>query len=658
MRYPRIGRLLQPLLWLLLLLPSLSPAGPDLDRQRSEFRAAERLISSGDLKRYAAVRSTLQTYPLFPYLEYQALQLQLDTLDSSQVDDFITRYADSPLAQRMRRLWLGELARRGKWWTYLVFYRPRLGVSYQCHYLTALLETGKKEKALAGAESVWRYPRSRPADCDRILETWIDAGRLTPALAWERVELAMLDGEGRFANYLKRYLDPQQQQWLQAWRELQSDPRQLNAMIPRLASCPARSTVLLDGFKRLARSDSDAALSAWKQLREQIALDPQERDSGQRALLLGLIRNEHPDALSALGSITPADSDQRLHESRLRYALKQRAWPQMLEWIEQLPEKLKASDRWRYWQARALAESGNQTEASARYTALAKERSYHGFLAADRLGKPYRYDSTPLDLQQSGIDRLAQRPALLRARELYQLGRFLDARREWYAGVRDLKRLDLKRVSKLAQSWGWHDRAIFTLARTGYWDDLELRFPLEHQVLVTEKSAKTDLDKSWVFAVIRQESAFSSDAQSPVGARGLMQLMPATARFIARKAKLKKPELRQLLIPEVNITLGTAYLNHVYQQLGEHQVLATAAYNAGPHNVLKWLPDNALPADIWVELIPFNETRRYTERVLSYAAIYDQRLHEPLQRLSTRMSPVQSQAQLAASALNGTDRAM
>lgn len=650
MVHPSIGR---TLLWLLALLPMLGLADTDLDRQRSDFRAAERLLSAGDLQKYQRIKATLQTYPLLPYLEFQALQQQLASLDSSQVDAFITRYVDSPLAQRMRRLWLDELVRRGKWWTYLVFYKPNLGVSYQCHYLTALLETGKTKKALAGAAPIWRHPRSRPEACDRILETWIEAGKLTPALAWKRVELAMLASESRFANYLKRHLDPQQRAWLQAWQELQREPQQIFAIAPRLVASPARNSILLDGFKRLVRRDIDGAMTTWNRLQSEVQFSDRERYRGQRALLLGLLREEHPEALSALRTFKPTNKDQQLHESRLRGALKKRAWPQLLEWIAELPESLKKSDRWRYWQARALAETGKSAEARTQFTALAKERSYHGFLAADRLDQPYRYDSTPLDLEQSGIDQLAQRPALLRARELFQLGRFLDARREWYAGVQNLKQLDLKRVSKLAQSWGWHDRAIFTLARTGYWDDLELRFPLEHQTLVTEKSAETDLDKSWVFAVIRQESAFASDAQSPVGARGLMQLMPTTARFIARKEKLKKPRLAQLMRPEVNISLGTAYLNHVYQQLGEHQVLATAAYNAGPRNVLKWLPDSTLPADIWVELIPFKETRRYTERVLSYAAIYDQRLHQPLQRLSARMSPVRPREQLAAKTING-----
>ena len=652
------GKPLVFLLWLSLFLPGLGLSSQNLDVLRKEFLAAERVLNAGDLKKYTAISSSLKNYPLYPYLEFQALQLGLRTADSSQIDAFITTYSDSPLAKRMRRLWLTELAQRGKWWTYLVFYKPGMGETLQCNYLTALLETGKITQALDQAEAIWLHPRSRPKACDTILETWIDAGRLTPSLAWKRVELAMQASQGSFANYLKRHLSTEQVGGLTAWRKLRRQPELITHSQPLLKDNPSINTIILDGFKRLVKKDIDTALLAWPKLQANYSFTPGELYQGTRTLMLGLIRNDHKDALAKLQTVTPSAKDHYLHESRLRGALKKQAWPQVLKWIALLPDPLKQSDRWRYWQARALSETGDPTRAKALFATLAKSRSYHGFLAADLLSEPYRYDATPLDLQQPGIDKLAKRPALMRARELFQLGRFTDARREWQMAIRSMNRLDLKRVSKLAQSWGWHDRAIFTLARTGYWDDLDLRFPLEHQTLVTEKSSTTDLDNAWIFAVIRQESAFSSDARSPVGAMGLMQLMPATAKFIARKEKLSPPKRSQLTRPELNITLGTAYLNHVYQKLGEHQVLATAAYNAGPSNVMKWLPDTTLPADIWIELIPFSETRRYTERVLSYAAIYDQRLKQPLQRLSARMPPVHPRSQLAAKAISGKNAAL
>jgi soluble lytic murein transglycosylase len=201
--------------------------------------------------------------------------------------------------------------------------------------------------------------------------------------------------------------------------------------------------------------------------------------------------------------------------------------------------------------------------------------------------------------------------------------------------------MDLKAAAKLASRSGWHDRAIFTLAQTGYWDDLELRFPVQHAELVAENAGRHGIDKAWIFAVMRQESAFMDNARSHAGALGLMQVMPATARHVARNLlKRKPPARREILQPDTNIALGSAYLSEVKSKLGDSAVLATAAYNAGPHRVARWLPQRTLPADIWIELVPFEETRTYLRRVLTYTVIYEKRLGLTPTRLAQRLHPV------------------
>ena len=348
--------------------------------------------------------------------------------------------------------------------------------------------------------------------------------------------------------------------------------------------------------------------------------------------MLSLVRSDRPDAIDKLDDFQPKEQDDHLLESRIRAALSRQEWDKTINWINALPESLKIRDRWRYWLAKALAETGKQTLANDILGELANERSYYSFLAADRLNKEYRFAPDPLEFDQEKLDQLTLHPGVQRAHELFILERFIDARREWRQATRDMETEELQLVSKLAQKWGWHDQAIFTLARTGYWDDLKLRFPLEHKKKVLSNSNKQQLDNAWVFAVIRQESAFSADAHSPAGARGLMQLMPRTARFIAKKANYRRPKKQDLFNPDINIKLGTAYLSRILNQLENNQVLATAAYNA----------------DIWVEAIPFRETRRYTQRVLSYSVIYDQMLGNKVKRLSQRMpqiNPVTETAQ-------------
>ena len=210
-----------------------------------------------------------------------------------------------------------------------------MGSTLHCHYLTALLETGKTRQALDQANSVWLHGRSRPKACDRILETWIDAGEMTTELAWQRVVLAMQASQGGLANYLKRFLNERQKGWLAAWRELQRHPEQIAQPQPKLIDTPSLQRITLDAFTRLTRRDSDLALQIWPDLRER--LEPAARYQGERALLRGLIGSDHPQRLAQLDAFKPAAGDTSMHERRLPVALEEQDWPRLFKRIDQLP---------------------------------------------------------------------------------------------------------------------------------------------------------------------------------------------------------------------------------------------------------------------------------------------------------------------------------
>jgi soluble lytic murein transglycosylase len=192
---------------------------------------------------------------------------------------------------------------------------------------------------------------------------------------------------------------------------------------------------------------------------------------------------------------------------------------------------------------------------------------------------------------------------------------------------------------------GWHDQAIVTLARAGYWDDLSLRFPTPHQDRVLASARSESIDPAWVYAVMRQESIFRSDAKSPAGALGLMQIMPATGRRIAKDLQMSLPNNYVLLKPDTNIRYGTRYLRHTLDQLQKNPVLATAAYNAGPNRVRQWLPEEGtLDADLWAETVPFFETRKYIKKVMEYTTVYEQRLGQSNGTMLARMGRIQAGA--------------
>uniref|UniRef100_UPI003D0B6CB1 transglycosylase SLT domain-containing protein n=1 Tax=Pseudoalteromonas sp. TaxID=53249 RepID=UPI003D0B6CB1 len=233
------------------------------------------------------------------------------------------------------------------------------------------------------------------------------------------------------------------------------------------------------------------------------------------------------------------------------------------------------------------------------------------------------------------------RPSVIRAKEFYLLKDKLNARREWYYTTQTIPEEDLTKAAQLAHMWGWHDRAIYTLGQANYLDDMEIRFPLAHKAQVVSFSKKQNIDPSWSYAVIRQESAFASDAQSPKGAMGLMQIMPTTGRNIARTLQTKLKSSHQLLEVDTNIQFGISYLRKVLNRFDQNTVLATAAYNAGSQRVKSWLPEEeSISPDIWIENIPFKETRNYLKQVLAYTAIYDMRLSAPIKPLKQRMPEI------------------
>ena len=196
-------------------------------------------------------------------------------------------------------------------------------------------------------------------------------------------------------------------------------------------------------------------------------------------------------------------------------------------------------------------------------------------------------------------------------------------------------------AARLAHEWGWHDRAITTMARTRQRDDLRLRFPLAHREQIEAAADANGIEPAFAFAIIRQESAFTPDARSPAGALGLMQVLPRTARQVAERMGLRFSRSRELLNVATNLRLGMAYLGQMLRRFNEHPLLAAAAYNAGQYRVDKWIRrDHIIPADIWLETLPVAETRNYVRNVLLFTAIYQQRLGQTPERLHKRMMPI------------------
>ena len=613
--------------------------GAGLNRQRQDFLVARQAYDAGDLSKWHRLSAGLKDYPLYPYLRYPYLRDRLDSVAESEVLQFIDRYGDSPPGTRLRNAWLINLARSHRWSEYLRLYRDSTDPSLACYQLQARSNQaqGKPDDALLDqAEALWLVGHPQPAACDAVFSFLGDRQRMTDKLIWARLRLAMEEGELQLAEYLARPLSRAEQKWVQRWQSMYQRPATQLDNAAYTEDLPIAREIIAFGLRRLARSAPETAHTRWLQLNSRYHFSATQRAEVERAIAIAAARQRSPRALQWLAAIKDDDTDAALREWRIRSAVLAGDWEHIERWTKALPKE-EQTESTQYWRARALAERGSQDDAQFAYKELAKQRSYYGFLANDHLRQDYALNNVPTATDDQQLAVMAARPALQRASEFYQLGLIPEARREWNAATGKMSPAELAQAALLAKRWGWYERAIMTAAQGEHWDDLELRFPTPYRKQVTDNARRQQLDPSWVYGVMRQESAFMVDAKSSAGALGLMQLMPATADHTARLLDWPRRSTQDLLTPTDNIQLGSAYLRHILDSFRGNQMLATAAYNAGPGRVRQWLPASTAPADQWVEAIPFTETRKYVQSVLSYSVIFDWRLDQPVQPLRRRM---------------------
>ncbi|MCB1866588.1 MAG: transglycosylase SLT domain-containing protein [Chromatiales bacterium] len=619
MKYRAKLSILAFLVW----LPVQSLAAAALTGEQTDFLAAEKALERGDQKTFETLRKQLAGYPLAPYLDFAQLNARLAKAGADEVRAFIDSRERMPLGSRLLHEWLDLLAARGRWNEYLDFYRAdEAGTTEQCWQARALLATGRTDEAWAGARRLWLVGRSQPSACDPLFAAWTKAGGRDDGLIWQRVALAMEEGEVSLARWLVEQLPSADRAAAANWFVAQQKPERLLATKAAYAPHAWRDAWLIHALVRFTRDDPLAAHAYWQRWRRDQTVDAEQFVQATPRLIRALSSTDQRSALAFLNDLVPEQTDFDVHETRVRTALGFADWDLALRWIGEMPAALAERATWRYWRARGLAERGHAGKSRSLLDALAGERDFYGFLAADRLGRDYKIAADPETVNAARIDALGTTPAARRIVELRALDRDLDARREWRDWTAALDADDLVAAAKLAARWDWHRQAILTVARAEEWDHLDLRFPIAYRDAIERNAAAQSLEVDWVFGLVRQESAFDPAVRSPVGATGLMQLMPQTARSVARTAKLRRPRLADLKTADTNLRLGTTYLKSMLERFDGNRVLATAAYNAGPQRVKRWLPDAEMPADLWIETIPYRETRDYVRRVFAYSAIY------------------------------------
>ncbi|MDB2706650.1 transglycosylase SLT domain-containing protein [Pseudomonadales bacterium] len=602
-------------------------------RQRAVFLEARQIARKGKLSALKPLLESLTDYPLRSYIEYEALLARPYSSDEA-VQAFIENHPNFPISAQLRRAFADYRRDQDRSESFLRFHQPEdADVENQCFRASALWALERTQAAMAATRALWLHGRSQPKRCDKAFSRWRRAGGLTQALAWQRYELAVLAGEDRLAAYLERTLSEDQRTLARQLTRLRQRPTRADRYETVDFNDPEQQALADFALKMLIKKRPAEALHLIADLKDSGRLAPAQALEYDYAAALRLIRE---DNLTVNDALIPAAlrTNPDLIEASLIQLIKAGRFNALSTPLSQLPASAQGTLRWQYWQARAELSSqdiGGRESARVSFERLASERDYYGHLAALWLGIPGSLADQSTTIAPEKLLDLAAAPTAQRIYELRALGETLEARREWFQLIKPFSNTELRIAAALASQWHWHDMAIATLAQAQAWDEVIERFPRPYAERFTEAARTQGVPVTLAMAVARRESGFWTEARSPVGAQGLMQLMPRTAQSVAKSIDLDSPTDLVLTQADTNIKLGTAYLGQLLQRFNDNRVLALAAYNAGPSRAKKWYT-NPQPIDAFIEGIPFAETRAYVKAVLLYAAIYAQLngLPEPL----------------------------
>ncbi len=617
-------------------------------QERAAFKNIASDIQKGDLDGVPGRIEGLKDYVLYPYLGYAYLKAKLNKGDhvDGAVEHFLARWHKLPVTQRLRNRWLRQLAKREDWARFHANYKSTSLPRLRCDDAVARLKLAHDKEAEPGeafvrdALSLWLTGRDRPKACDPVFHWLKKHGHLTPARYQKRVDLALKRGHTRLAEYLARRQQGKAQKRTRRRIALIAHPQSELSQLAEHHEKGVDTAHLTQALGRLAYNHPEKAIPLYKKLGAAYGLSESQRRAVVGHIALGFSFDGNPKSLDWFSKLTGGKTTATIGAWRITAALYQQDWDAARAWLEDLPASEAKKPRWRYWRARVLNEQGHTKKARAIYQRLVEGNGYYAWLAAGRLGQPYYPHSQSIALQLAAVKRIKARPGVIRARELFKVGWYRAAGREWHQALSGASSALWEQAALLAQQWGWHSQAIASVAKGHNYKDLQLRYPLAYRGLIMASAHKRDIPAAWVYGMIRTESLFKPKARSYSGARGLMQLMPATARWMAKLGGDPLSGADALYTPGRNVRLGSRYLARVLRLCNGNVVLATAAYNAGPGRVKKWMPDKAMPADIWVENIPYIETRHYVKRVLKSTAIFQWRLLQHVAMPESWMAPV------------------
>lgn len=637
---------------------SAAAGGDSFKNTREAFKQAYARVGTAPLADPANDSEALRTYPLYSYLQAARIKRLLAETTSAlgvadqRAETFLSYYEHDPVGRDMRAAWLTSLAQRQQWPTFLQHYRDESADdSLRCHSFTARVELERTEELSLDVARQWLTPSSLP-DCERAFEWLRNEKALTPELIEQRVRRALETNNAGFAKQVAVALPAERSAPLLRWAALIESPqKQIDALI----ASPTQEVdprALLAGWTRLARIDRDGALRRYEDFVRARGLTEQTASPYALALALALSWDRRPEALAYFNRVQPTDFDDAAREWQARAALWARDWKLAANTIASMSDQQRDLARWRYWAARAAEHNGEPKLARQMYESVLIDDNFYSIMAAARLDRPITPHPEKLVVDRQQLERMEQLPAMRRARELLLSDLRGPAATEWSFAFEQLMDTARAQAIHLAARWGWYDQAIATASQQRVFNDYGLLYPQPYDSEVLSAAKLTGLAPQLIYGVMRQESLYRRDAVSSAGARGLLQMLPETARRTATKWQRPRPSADDLFNPVINVQLGAANLRSLVDRFGGQTLVALAGYNAGPNAAARWMPAESLDPDIWVENIPYNETRTYVQRILWHKVVFSWLESGKPQQVDawlTRIAPIGESAMLGLS---------
>lgn len=622
-----------------LLLQSSVTYALTLDEQRILYANTVKLQEQGLWQEARQQSKILGDYPLRYLLDYAYLKENFSPVNLPTIQAFIKQNSTYKISDDLQRSYLYYLAKNKYWSEYLTFY-PALPKSkdLKCYQFQAKIALNKAQKIWPEVKKTWLTGYSLPNACDPVLAYYFANKKISQPLIWDRFTLAYLNNQTSLLRYLSKLMNLSNQALAKQLLAVNQAPEKIltNSLFKKRKE--SQYDLLVPTIKRLARKDINLGIDAYTLYDKKIGFNHTEKESLKKYFVNRILILENSDLFPWMDKELPKLHDDSLIERRVRYAIKHNNWSEIEFWISKLSPSQKQNSKWQYWQARVFENNRASKKADLIYKKLANTRTYYGFLAAQKLGMTYQFNAftVPDNLKSLG----QYKSSLSHIGELFFQKHIALLKREWVALLQGKSIEQQRQFGLYAKQNGWSHLSVIASIRSKSWDALNIRFPEVRPDIFNYTADKYKIAPSYIYAITRQESSFDEYANSPAGAKGYMQLMPRTAKETARKIGLTDYKgTKQLSEGEINLQLGSAYLNMLLKRYQGNRILATAAYNAGPNRVDRWLVNaqkNSLSMDSWVESIPYNETRRYVKNVLAYNVIYQHILDKPLEFLTSQ----------------------